>query len=784
MRSPGFVAAAVLCLGLGIGANVVVFSVVHGVLLRPLPYPEPDRIVSVVELRPELSGGPVSWPTFWDWRDQATVFEHLAAFTTGGAILRTESDSERLEATRATGDYFAVHGVPPVLGRTFAPTDDQPGQEPITVLSEALWRRRFASNPAVLGQRILLDDVPHTVVGVIPEFFDPGMDLWLPLVAPPDARDRRNSTVLSVRGRLAVGVSVATADQHLKELASRLGAAGPASGKDRSARVDSLAEARTRLWVGPLRLLLGAVALVLLIACANIANLLLARAGARGQEFAVRAALGAGRARVIQQLLVESLLLSGLGAVFALLVARWGLDALMAIAPETMPRREAVGLDGPVFLYLLAITGTCGLGFGLVPALQVTGWNLRAGLASASPGWLGSRRLRSMLVVGELALCLILLVGAGLLGRGFFLLLGTSPGIATEQLLTLHLGIPDSRFFTSDGLDTRLPGTLLEPILDEVRALPGVTAAGMTSLLPIQRAWSNARYTVEGEDAPEPGREPRAERRASSPGFFSTLGIPLKHGRDFTPQDSAPGQPGVVIINEALARRHFQDGGALGRQLRLGIGVHTIVGVVGDVRQAGLEQAPLPEFHVPQGRPWGDDSLVLVIRTSVPPETVLPSVQAAVRRVDSGIPVFRAATMEQVVTQSLGARRLVLSLLGGFAALALILSTHGLYGVISLLVAQRTREFGIRMALGARSGDVLRRVLTQGAALAGLGLAVGLGGALALTRLLASQLYGVSSWDPLTFVGVTLLFAVVALLACWLPARRATRVDPLQAMRG
>ena len=781
-RSPGFVLAAVLCLALGIGANAVVFSVVHGVLLRPLPYSEPERIVTVSELRPQLSGGPVSWPTFWAWRDQATAFEHLAAFTTGGAILRTPEDSERLEATRATSDYFAVHGVPPALGRTFAPGDDQPGHESIVVLGEGLWRRRFGANPAVLGQRILLDDVPHTVVGVIPGSFDPRMDIWLPLVAPPDARDRRNSTVLSVRGRLAPGVSVAAADRAMKELAARLADEGPAANKDRTARVDSLAEARTRLWAGPLRLLLGAVALVLLIACANIANLLLARAGARRHELAVRAALGAGRARILQQLLVESLLLAGMGGALGLLIARWGLDGLMLLAPETMPNREAVALDVPVFLFLFAVTLACGLAFGLVPALQAARWELRPGL-SAGAGAGGSRGLRSVLVIAELALCLVLLVGAGLLGRGFFLLLGTSPGVETERLLTLHLGIPDSRFFTEDGLDTRLPSTLLDPIIQEVRALPGVTAAGMTSLLPIQRAWSNARYTVEGADAPEPGHEPRADRRSTSPGFFGTLGIPLKQGRDFTLQDTGPGQPGVVIVNEALARRHFPEGDAVGRQLRLGIGVHTIVGVVGDVRQAGLDQAPLPELHVPYGRPWGDDSLVLVVRTSVPPETLLPAVREAVRRVDSGLPVFRAATMEQVIARSLGARKLVLYLLGGFAGLALLLSTQGLYGVISLLVAQRTRELGIRMALGARPADVLRWVLTQGAVLAGIGLAVGLAGALALARLLESQLYGVSTRDPLTLGGVTLLFSATALLACWFPARRATRVDPIQAMR-
>ncbi|MFY2561940.1 ABC transporter permease [Corallococcus terminator] len=776
-RAPGFAVAAILCLALGIGANAVIFSVVHGVLLRPLPYAEPERLVSLVELRAQGSGGPVSWLTFFDWRDQARAFDHLAAFTVGGSILRTDDDSERLETTRGTADYFSVHGVPPLLGRTFMPGDDQPGHEPVAVLNEALWRRRFGANPAVLGRTVLLDNVPHTVVGVIPESFDPNMDVWLPLVAPPDARGGRYSTVLSVRARLAPGISLGAANEQLKAVTAGIAASGPEALKERTARVDSLAEAQTRLWSGPLKLLLGAVALVLLIACANVANILLARAGGRRQELAVRVALGATRGRVVQQLLVESLLLALTGGALGGLLAHWGLDALLAVAPESMPHRTAVSLDGTTFLFLAAISIVSGLAFGLLPALQVSRFDLRG--APVSSG----QRLRSTLIVVELAVCLVLLVGAGLLGRGFFLLLGTSPGLDSEQLLTLHIAIPDTRFFNDQGLDANVPSTLLEPILDEVRALPGVSAVGLTSLLPIQRAWNNARYVIEGEPPPEPGSEPRAERRSTSPGFFATVGIPLKQGRDFTPQDAAPGQPSTVIINETLARRHFPDGNALGHQLRLGTGAHTIIGVVGDVRQAGLDKSPLAELHVPYGRPWGDDSLVLVARTSVPPETLLPSVREAVRRVDSSLPVFRALTMDQVISQSLGFRRLVLCLLGGFAALALVLSTYGLYGVISLLVSQRTRELGIRMALGARPGDVLRLVLGQGARLAGMGIALGLLGSLALTRLLTSQLHGITTTDPLTFGAVATLFAVISLLACWLPARRATRVDPLVAMR-
>ncbi|NVJ06711.1 ABC transporter permease [Myxococcus sp. AM001] len=785
-RSPGFVVAAVLCLALGIGANAVIFSVVHGVLLRPLPYAEPERLVSLVEVRPQGYGGPVSWPTFWAWRQHSPAFEHMAAFTGGGVTLLDSEAPERLQALRGTADFFTVHGVPPLLGRTFASDEDLPGQAPVAVLGERLWRARFGADPAVLGRSVSLDGLAHTVIGVMPASFDASTDVWLPLVAPPDAAARTRSTVLTLRARLAPGMSLTSAEAQLKQVAANSASAQAESHRHRSARVIPLDESQTQSWRAPLQVLLGAVALVLLIACTNVANLLLARAGIRRRELAVRLALGAGRARVVQQLLVESLLLALLGGALAALLARWGLDALLALAPERLPRRQDIALDGTAFLFLFGITSVSGLAFGLLPALQVSRLDLRGGLAAAGdggtvPGF--GRRLGASLVVVEIALSLVLLVGAGLLGRGFLHLLGTSSGLAPGQVLTLHLSIPDDRFFNAGGLDAELPGRLLEPVLEAVRALPGVTAAGMTSVLPIQRAWNNARYQVEGAPLPAPGDDPRAERRASSPGYFAAMGIPLRQGRDFTSLDAAPDQPGVVIVNEALARRHFPAGGALGQRLRIGATPYTIVGVVGDVRQAGLEREPLAEFHVPHGRPWGDDSLVLVTRTSVPPETLLPAIREAIRRVDGTVPVYRALTMDQVISQSLAMRRLVLGLLGGFAFLAVLLAAYGLYGVVSLRVSQRTRELGVRMALGARPADVLRLVMGQGAGMTAVGLGVGLGAALALSQVLASQLHGVSARDPWTFGAVAALLAAVALLACWVPARRATRMDPLQALR-
>jgi len=785
-RSPGFVVAAVVCLALGIGANAVVFSVVHGVLFRPLPFAEPERLVSLVEVRPQGYGGPVSWPTFWAWRQHSPAFAHMAAFIGGGVTLRIEDSPERLQAIRGTADFFAVHGVPPLLGRTFSPDEDQPGQAAVAVISEPVWRTRFGADPAVLGRAVSLDGTPHTVIGVMPSSFDPEIDVWLPLVAPPDASSRTRGTVLTLRARLAPGVSLASAESQLVQVAANTAAAQGEAHQDRSARVLPLAESQTRTWEAPLQLLLGAVALVLLIACTNVANLLLARAGTRRQELAVRMALGAGRARVIQQLLVESLLLGLLGGAAGALLAHWGLDALLALAPESLPRRQAIALDGTAFLFLFGLSVVSGLVFGVLPALQVSRLDAHGGLVPAGssgtvPGF--GRRLGASLVAAEVALSVVLLVGAGLLGRGFLSLLGTSSGLAPEQVLTLHLAIPDDRFFKDGALDAELPARLLEPVLESVRALPGVASAGMTSVLPIQRAWNNARYLVEGEPVPAPGDEPRAERRATSPGYFAAMGIPLRQGRDFTALDAAPEQSGVVIVNEALARRHFPAGAALGQRLRIGAATYTIVGVVGDVRQAGLEREPLAEFHVPHGRPWGDDGLVLVVRTTVPPETLVPAIREAIRRVDGTVPVYRALTMEQVISQSLAMRRLVLGLLAGFACLAVVLAAFGLHGVVSLRVSQRTRELGVRMAVGARPADVFRLVMGQGAAMTAVGLGAGLVAAFVLAQVLASQWHGVSAGDPWTFGAVAALLAAVAMVACWVPARRATRMDPLQALR-
>jgi putative ABC transport system permease protein len=534
-----------------------------------------------------------------------------------------------------------------------------------------------------------------------------------------------------------------------------------------------------------LLILQGAVLLVLLIACANVANLLLARAAARQQEVTVRFALGASRGRIVQQMLVESLLLALLGAGLGWLLAAWGLNALSPLVRDSLPLAGELSLQGRVFGFLLLVASGSAVLFGLTPALQATRGELSAVLAQPGTKTSASRSqhtFRNGLVVAEIALSLVLLVGAGLLLRGFVNLLGTRTGLNERHVLTAHLPIAGNKYAPE-----QLTERLLKPVLERARALPGVRSAALISLLPIQDAWTNGDYTVEGEPPPPPGKEFFAEHRVTSPGFFQSLGIPLLAGRDFVEEDGLRREQ-VILINQALARRHFEGRDAVGRRLMLGSDSAEIIGVVGDVRQAGLDQKPLPEVHLPYNHPlsqrWLFQEATLVLKTSVEPLSLTSTLRDAVRGVDSEQPISEVATMEEVISRSVAGRRLNLALLGTFALIALVLATAGLYGVISYVVAQRTREIGIRMALGAQPGDVVRLVMRQGVGLAALGVGIGVLVALSLSRFVESLLYGVSARDPLTFGVISVLLGGVALLATWLPARRASRVDPIIAMRG
>jgi putative ABC transport system permease protein len=785
--SPSFALVAILCLALGIGANAAIFSVINAVLLRPMPYDEPERLVRIYETWGDKGTGSVSFPNFRDWVAQNTGFERLAVFQVGSFNLQGTSEPERIQAVAASPGLFPLLRARPLLGRTLAPGEDDPGKARVAVLSEELWRTRFGADRSLLGKPIRLDGNPYTVVGVMPASFDfppggAGAAVWVPYVPDKPARENRGYHFLAVVGRLKAGVSLEAATSQLAQVAARIEKDHPKEQTGRSVVVTPLAESVVGRVRPALLILFGAVALVLLIACANVANLLLARAAVRQREVAVRLALGASRRRLIRQFLLESLVLAGAGAALGLLLARWSLAALTPLAKTALPITGDIPLDGRVFAFLLAVAALSGLAFGLVPALQAARGDVRDTLTEGGGKSTSSGRqqlFRSALVVAEIAVSLILLVGAGLLMRGFLNLSGTEPGLKTENVLTAHLPIPAAQVETSRD-------RLFRPILENIRRLPGVQSAAVISMLPIQDAYANASFAIVGRPEPQPGKEPFAEVRVASRGFFQTLGIPVLRGRDFEEPDGDAGRR-VIIINNAMARQHFPRENPLGQRVIVGGGdPFTIVGVVGDVRQAGLDVEPLPEIYLSYGeKDWilalGD--AVLVVRTEVPPAGVTADVRRAIQSVDPNLPLYRVLTMEEVISEFLASRRLNLWLLGIFAGMALVLSAAGLYGVISYLVAQRTREIGVRVALGAQKRDVIGLVMRQGAGLTGAGIALGLLGALAATRVLESLLFGVSARDPITFAALAAVLALVALAATWLPARRASRVDPILAIR-
>jgi predicted permease len=740
--------------------------------------------VRLYEKLPSGGQGSVSVPNFRDWQEQNTGFEQLAAWQDGSLNLQGSSEPERILAVLATPNLFTLLRTRPLLGRTFDPKTDGPATGQVAVVSEDLWRTHFSANPSLVGRMIRLDDVSYTVIGVMPRSFDfpaggKATDAWV--VYRPTDREaaNRGSHFLAVIGRLKDGVSLDKATAQLMAVAARIEKEYPAQQMGRSVHVQPLRDDLVGDVRPALLILFGAVAMVLLIACANMANLLLARATVRRREVAVRLALGATRARLIRQFLVESLILALAGAAVGLLLARSSLAALAPLAESALPIYQEFPLDGRVFAFLLGIALLSGLAFGIVPALQASRGDVRETLSEGGGKTTGSRRqqlVRSSLVVFEIAVSLVLLVGAGLLLRGFVALNGTEPGLEADHVLTAHLPLPPAQ----------LPGAtprLFRPLLEEVRHIPGVRSAAVVSMLPIQDAWTNGPFAVEGRPPLLPNQAPVAEYRTASPGFFQSLGIPLQRGRDFTEADGEKG-PDVVIINATLARRHFPGEDPVGRRLLFGATPVTIVGVAGDVRQAGLDLNPLAEIYFPYGLDTGSlGDAVLVLHTAVPPASVAGEVRAAVRKVDPTLPLFDVLTMEEVISRSLASRRLNLWLLGLFAGMALVLAATGLYGVISYLVAQRTREIGVRMALGAQTWNVIGLVMRQAAGLTGAGIAVGLAGALAFASVLRSLLYGVSARDPLTYAALTALLAFVALLATWLPAWRASRLDPLLAIR-
>ncbi|HEX7173828.1 MAG TPA: ABC transporter permease [Pyrinomonadaceae bacterium] len=789
LKRPGFTVVAVMTLALGIGANAAIFSVVNGVLLRPLPYRDAERIMTVWQRNAQTGAErePVSPPNFLDFRERNQSFEQLAALRPYGLDYTGAGEPETFQTWRVTEGFFEAAGAVALHGRTFLPEEYRDGVDQVVVIGHGLWQRRFGGDPGVVGQQLVLDGKPRTVVGVMPPEFHylDKREMIAPYHIDAHELQRRAATYLNVVGRLKPGVTLEQARSDMSNVAARLAEEYPQANGGMGAAVAPLAEqmlgrVRPALWV-----LFGAVGFVLLIACANVANLMIARSASREREFAIRAALGAGRGRLMRQLLTESLVLAGLACAGGLLLASWGIDAIIALSPAELPRIDQVRLDGRVLLFALGVSAATALFFGLLPALRSSQPDLQESLKEASrsaTAGAARHRLRGFLVVTEFALALVLLVGAGLLVRSFMRLLEVDPGFSAERALTLQVHVYDQY------PKPEQQAVFFEQALERLRALPGVEAAGAASAPPFIGEGAieiDSPIQIEGQPAPPAGQEPTAFHTIVTADYFGALGVPLRGGRIFNQFDRADGAP-VVIVNETLARRYWPGESAVGKKLivlRLSKPVaREVVGVVGDVRHTGLDSEPRPELFLHSlQNPFG--SMTFVVRTTPEPSTLLQAVKGEVWAVNKNLPFYSTATMESLVAETLKERRFSLLLLGAFASLALVLAGVGIYGLISYSTAQRTHEIGVRVALGARGRDIMRMVVGEGLLLSGAGVALGLLGALVLTRFLGGLLYGVAPTDPLTFAGIALLLVCVALAACYLPARRAARVDPMVALR-
>ena len=787
LRRPGFAAVVVLTLALGIGANTAIFSVVNAVLLRPLPYADPERLVMVWGRYADFGRTSTSLPDFVDWKAGATSFAQMAARHNAVFNLTGDGEPEQLTADRVTANFFPTLGVRPQLGRAFLPEEEKVGgDDDVVVLSHGLWQRRFGGDPRIVGREVTLSGRPFTVIGVAPRDFRflRDVDLWAP--ARMDTVGQRRAEYLTVFGRLKPGVTVQQAGAELAGVLKRLAEQYP----ETNATLQSEVVAMKDDLVGDVRPALlvfsGAVGLVLLIACANVANLLLARAAAREREVAVRVALGAGSGRLVRQLLTESVVLSVIGGAAGLVLASLAVSALRASGTEILPRLGEVRVDVAVALFALLLAVVTGLLFGLAPALRVGGGGggaLHAALREGARGAAGGAvtRLRNALVLGEVAVAVVLLVGAGLLIRSFDKLNRVDPGFNPRGVLTYGVILPRARY----GNLEEVPA-VYERLLERTRQIPGVRHAAVSTTLPMEGTgyWS---FAIEGRQSVTGGPGQDLQPFDVSPDYFRTLGVPLRSGRLIEPSD-APGAPRVAVVNEELVKRYFGGKDPVGARLTYGDPTDTaavwwtVVGVVGTVAQEGLKAKPYAQMYRPIAQAPAR-GLWVSMRTAGDPLAAATAARAALKAVDAELPLNDMQTMEQRVADSLAQPRVSVTLLTVFAAVALALAAVGIYGVVSYAVTQRTREIGIRMALGAKQGDVLRLVVRQGMLPAVAGVALGLAGALAATRAMASLLYGVGAADPLTFAVVALFLATVALVATYVPARRATRVAPTEALR-
>jgi putative ABC transport system permease protein len=817
VRNPVFTSIAIVTLALGIGANTAIFSVVDAVLLRPLPYPQPDRLVFLWSTwnSQGVPMGSSALPDYHEWRDRNQVFEGLGAFYYGDFNLSADAEApERIQGAYVSANFFQVVQVSPALGRLFAPDEEEFGKHRVVLLSDKLWQRRFAGNANVIGREIRLGGETFTVAGVMPRgmpFFDnlPEVELWTPMAfAKGDNMATRNNHFINLVGRLKPGVTPAQAQSDVSAIARAIEEVEP-SNKGVGALIVPLQEQLVGDSRKPLLVLLAAVAFVLLVACVNVANLLLARASARSKELAIRASLGASRARIIRQVIVECLPLALIGGACGVLLATWGIELISTLLPDTLPRGNVIGVNARVLGFSFALALLTIVIFGLLPALQAARTDLRDSMNEGGGVGIGNRKqghVRRVLVAAEVASALVLLVGSGLMVRTFMKLRQVDIGFNAQNVLTMRVPLPDAKYpFPLTAQDPSEPAGIpfFEQLLTRVKSVPGVQAASFATNLPLGGGLDWGKFlSIEGRPAPPSiDQVPVVRFGLVSSDYFRTLGIAVRNGRPFNDNDKSNSQP-VAIINETLAKKYFANEDPVGRTIWMGTPEHllpaedqspenrfirrTIVGVVSDVKGRSLNQQSPSQVYAPltQYRREGwTNNLSLAVQTSVPPETVVGSIRQQVRSLDPDQPITSVRTMDELMSRALSDTRFSLWLLALFAGLGLLLAAIGIYGVMVTAVTQRTHEIGLRMALGAQGRDVLWLVIRQGMFPVLIGVGIGLGAAIGLTRLMSTLLFEVSATDPLTLALITVLLTIVALIACYLPARKATKVDPLVALR-
>ena len=804
LKNPGITFVVILALALGIGANTAIFSVINAGLLRPLPYDEADRLLFLNEKSPVLDEMSISYPNFTDWRNQNHVFEKIGVYNRNSYNLTGFGEAERIPTGQVSADLFAALRVNAALGRVFTNEEDKPGGPPVVVLSYGLWQRRFGGQTNILNQQLTLNGKSYTVIGVMPQgyLYPSRVEMWVPvgqLSGDPSWQERGNHPGLYAVARLKPGATQAQAQADMDNISANLQKQYPDSNSANGVRIRPLLEifvsdVRSALWV-----LFGAVAFVLLIACANIANLLLARATARQKEMAIRSAMGAGRWRIARQLLTESILLSIVGGALGLLIAQWFIKFILYVSPDAIPRSRELSLDWKVLAFTIGVSFLTGILFGLVPALQAGVVDVHETLKETGRGTTGRHWLRSSLVVVEVASTLVLLIGAGLMIRSFYRLQSVNPGFSYARLASFTVNLPQKKYVGEDQ-----PISFFKRLLENLKTLPGVESTAVASGLPLGNNGWQTSFQVDGQPKPPPGQMPLMEACTVSPDYFRAMNIPLLRGRYFTDQDNRSFLAGKdlskfndgerlvagvnsIIIDEEFARRHWPNDDAVGKRIKMGGDETprflTVVGVVGRVKMEGLSQDSnrvqgyFPFWQLPF------NGMTVIVKASGDPNQLIAAAREQVKQIDPDQPIYNIRTMDEIRAESVSSERLNLTLFSIFAGIALILAIVGIYGVMSYSVTQRTHEIGIRMAIGAQQRDVFKMVIGQGMMLALIGIGIGLVGAFALTRLMSTMLFGVTATDPATFAAIAVLLTVVALIACYLPGRRATKVDPVISLR-